>query len=392
MLGETNWDLILQGSANEMWIKFRDILSMALEKTVPLVRPKPRTRDWLTRQTKKALTRKRCAWNVYRCTSSEHDFLIYKSIRNQCTALVRRDRRNFQMKLASQATKNPKCLFRHLARLRKAKVDIRQLDSHSGPTTTDAEAAEALASYFSSTFREQLSMQADSTPTTSADSTLDTVLFDPAAILAKLQKLRPNISPGIDNIPSIVLRRCANTLSHPLSIIFQHSFMTASLPHEWKLHTITPIHKSGNRSNPCNYRPVALLPIVSKVMESIIDDAIRQFLQETRSITVSQHGFVRGRSCTTNLLAALNHWTLSRETRDKVDVIFLDIAKAFDQVPHHVLAGKLVQVGITGRLLKWLSNYLADRQFRVRVNGSFSHWHAVTSEVPRGSILGCSCF
>ena len=113
---------------------------------------------------------------------------------------------------------------------------------------------------------------------------------------------------------------------------------------------ITPIYKKGSRSEAGNYRPVSLTSVVCKLLESIIRDQILGYLNQT-VLTNAQHGFVQGKSCFTNLLEVLEHWTSSMDEGYGVDVIYLNYRKAFDTVPHQRLLAKLKMIGISGDLI-----------------------------------------
>ena len=91
-------------------------------------------------------------------------------------------------------------------------------------------------------------------------------------------------------------------------------------------------------------------------------------------LSMFQHGFIKARSCTTQLLAVLDDWTDVIEHGENVDAIYLDYAKAFDTVPHKRLLAKLSGYGIGGKLLKWIAAFLEGRRQRVIVNGSKSVW------------------
>ena len=102
----------------------------------------------------------------------------------------------------------------------------------------------------------------------------------------------------------------------------------------------------------------------------------------------SQHGFIKGRSCLTNILDFLEEIYDKLDEGKAVDVIYLDFAKAFDKVPHSRLAAKLEACGIGGKVLQWIKNWLGDRRQKVGIRGKYSDWVKVISGVPQGSVLG----
>ena len=135
-----------------------------------------------------------------------------------------------------------------------------------------------------------------------------------------------------------------------------------------------------------NYRPISLLPIVSKVMERCVCN--RLYSHVSQSITSLQHGFMRSRSCSSQLLSLLHSIGEALDKNKQTDVLYLDFAKAFDTVDHATLIEKLKWYGVTSQLLDWFSDYLMDRSQRVVIDGEASVRLPFTSGVPQGSLVG----
>jgi len=204
----------------------------------------------------------------------------------------------------------------------------------------------------------------------------------------KLQALRADKSPGADDMSPRLLKEIVDEIAHPVAKLFNQSLEESCVPLDYRTANVTPIFKKGSRNQPVNYRPVSLTSQLSKVMESIIRDAIVEHLDNHSLILDSQHGFRKGRSCTTNLLKFLDKVTAAVDRGKGVDVVFLDLAKAFDKVPHQRLLAKVRAHGVDGKVAAWIRAWLLGRKQGVCVEGAASLWRFVLSGVPQGSVLG----
>ena len=179
-----------------------------------------------------------------------------------------------------------------------------------------------------------------------------------------------------------MLKETALQLSLPLSLILTKLLDEGKIPTEWKTATVIPIFKKGYKSSPSNYCPVSLTSVVSKVFQSIVQESKIHHLYSNNLISSHQHGFLPRKSCSTQLLKAVEAWSESLDHWNSVDVAYLDFKKAFDSVPHNRLLKKLNAYGFRGKLLEWIKLFLTGHKQQVHVNGSYSEWSDVLSGIP----------
>ena len=187
----------------------------------------------------------------------------------------------------------------------------------------------------------------------------------------------------------ILLKNVALEITLPLTLIFRRSFDSGILPNDWLQAIIIAIFKrKGANSCPANYRPVSLTSVCCKIFETLLKEALLDYLFSKGLINRAQHGFLKLRSTLTNLFETFGKWLKAVDQRKFVHAVYIDLAKAFDSVSHPKLLHKLKAYGIAGKLLTWISAFLSNRSQRVKVGDSLYNPAEVLSGVPQGSVLG----
>ena len=213
--------------------------------------------------------------------------------------------------------------------------------------------------------------------------------FSASKIESLLRKINSNKACGPDAIHGKILKSCAVSLSTPLSLLFSLSYNTGSIPKEWKVANIVPVHKKGSKDDVENYRPISLTSLIMKTFERIIKEEL--LIRIMPLLDNRQHGFLNAKSCTTNMVSFSDSVVLSINDCKTfgTDVVYFDFSKAFDSVNHDLILLKLkYYFGIDGRLLKFIENYLYGREQCVVLDNAKSSSKPVLSGVPQGSILG----
>ena len=379
------WNIAGNANTDSMWGHFKSTIERLVHTYAPVSRQRAHHKGppWFDPEMRNALRKRNRAWKHYRATGEGYDF--YKQTRNRCSLMKRRKRQTFEEKLSLESKTSPKRLFAYIRRRLNAPTVIPALRFGNRTAETAFEKANALAEHYASVYESSrpidscnLDPQGEST----------TYAIQPHEVLVEVLKLNVTKSPGPDNLHPLVLKNLAEFVAEPLCKIFNMSLQEGKIPRDWKQAIISPRFKGGNRNLPGNYRPISLTCIACKILERLICCKLQEHLKSARVLTPLQHGFIKGRSCITNLLFARESWAESVAKGNQVDAIFIDFSKAFDKVPHDKLLRKLNQMNIPTPLVRWIEDFLKDRTFTVRVENDSSTKYSMTSGVPQGSVLG----
>ena len=170
--------------------------------------------------------------------------------------------------------------------------------------------------------------------------------------------------------------------------MFNISIETSRFPDSWKVARVTPIFKDGDRADKSNYRPISVLPVISRLFEKLVTNQLYQYMNDNGHFSCGQSGFLRLHSTVTCLLKNTDDWYNGMDLGKLVGLVFIDLKKAFDTVDHSILCKKLELYGVHHRELSWFKSYLTNRKQFCRVNGVDSEIGDIEVGVPQGSCLG----
>ena len=173
---------------------------------------------------------------------------------------------------------------------------------------------------------------------------LSDIDFNQEDIEWAIDQLKPSSAPGEDEFPAVLLIRCKSALSLPIYLIWRNSFDNGVIDHCFLTQLITPVFKNGSCSDAGNYRPISLTSHLINIFERVVQRKLSAYLEENNLLNLNQHGFRRGFSCLSELLAHFNDVIGNMSNGWRTDTIYryLNFSKAFDKVDHNLLVKNAV--------------------------------------------------
>ena len=366
-------------TATECWDILRGELDKAIDSYVPMKKQGKRSKKkHLSKEAFRKLRYKQNMWRVYKHTAKDKDNEVYKEALNAATNEVRKAKRNFEHKLAQHIKSDSKSFYAYVRSKQNVGDTVGPLEDNAGNIITQGcLMAEELNVHFSSVFTREdtSSLPVPETKFNGSDEEkLGQLIVTPEVVDSKINNMNENKSPGVDGLSPKILKETVEQIIKPLAHVFNMSLQKGIVPLEWKEANIIPLFKMGSRNKSVNSRPVSLTSVICKLLETIIRDHMMDFLVKHKLINTSQHGFLKARSCLTNLLCFFEEITKWVDDGSPVDVIYLDF-----QLKSH---------GMGNSIINWIEQWLTDRRQRVVIDGEVSSWKSVLSGVPQGSVLG----
>ena len=393
------WEIIQNfDTVDDMVSVWNSLFLETLNKHVPLKSHRIKKKyqpDWLTPEILDVMKER----NRYKLNGNIE---MYKVLRNKVSCLIEKSKKeSYQSKIEDRQT-DPRTiwkLFKELGANRKGGNDDTNLNINVGDRviTDENDLTDVFNSYFvnvASNLKEPI-VPSDFellTEYVKSKIPIDTEFIisptNETFVRKFLSLLNTNKSTGIDNIGPKILKISANVITPSLTIIVNKSITSGEFPDSWKEAKVKPLFKSGTKSDVNNYRPISILPTISKLIEKWVNNQFLEYLNTFDLLHKSQSGFRPKYSTESALVQMVDSWLEAINSGKLIGCVLVDFRKAFDLVDHKILLKKLQYYKCNETCLKWFESYLTNRTQRVSLGSHLSDPAHVTCGVPQGSILG----
>ena len=368
-LNKVPWSLVNSFSdVEDSWDTFKQLFTEVADSHAPKIHVRVRGQrvPWLTREVKQLMKERDYFHKLALKTNNESHWSSFKRQRNVVTLKLRKEKQRYFRDQFQVTKEDPRGTWKNLKQLLGG-------SKSTGPVTCSANEVKDKCNisnrYFVSCAENLRSANRSNGQSFykwlpqlghSNHFKLRAVTF--SEVRKMLKELKPRKATGIDGIPSRLLKDGADALASPLSAIFNLSIQQNVIPAEWKKAKVTPLHKSGAKDNPQNYRPISVLPVVSKVLERLIHKQLASYFDEHGLLCISQSGFRRKHSTETAVTYFADEILMNMDKGEVTGCVFIDLAKAFDTVDHDILISKLKNYGVCDESLQWFENYISGRK------------------------------
>ena len=408
-LKSTPWEQVYaERDINTAWNKFKQFLKSAVDKHVPIVERTIRGREcsWLSHDIKLKMKERDYHLKKARRSGKEADWSSYRRLRNAVTRLIRRSKATHTRALFRESINKPKDFWKQLkkcypvkdSRTQQAKV-FKVNDKEINDKRTIANEFCQFFTAIGKNLQSKILSLSDIVWKAQDHSQLhqkmnpnnnsfEFTATSPREVLAIIKKLKRKVSEGYDEIPASLIIDGAEELAVPLSHLINRCLAHSVFPTAEKCAKITPVHKSDEKTVMDNYRPISVLPVLSKVFERIVHNQLYTYLEENNLLSDCQFGF-RRKSSTEHAVTYFSDFIKTSMDKGKLTgAVFVDLRKAFDTIDHATLIAKLPIYGVHGKERTWFESYLFNRQQFVSYQGICSERQSIRCGVPQGSILG----
>ncbi|CAH2095156.1 unnamed protein product [Euphydryas editha] len=362
---------------------FNSLITQLYDSHAPLkiVKIKHLSAPWLSEDLKKLIAKKHRAKSNFRANSSDANREKYHRIRNRCNTMCRdAQRRHIHTSVENGDTAKVWKFLKSLG--------VGKLTNNSSPNNIDVE---LLNKHFSSS---SLLDDIERNRTLNFLSKLPTPNFQPFNFLpfseCDVKRHIVSISSnavGTDSVGRNMILPILDIILPILTYILNESIFSGHFPKAWKSAQIIPIPKKPNPSDFSDFRPISILPFLSKVLEKLVHHQLSTYLNEHSLLNSFQSGFRPGHGTVSALIKVTDDIRWGMDNKQITILTLLDFSNAFNVVDHEILVSLLRSFNISPPVMSWFQDYLEGRRQRIKIDESFSSWHEVRAGVPQGGVL-----
>ena len=303
------------------------------------------------------------------------DWSRFTHAKVQTTNRLRKTKRRFFREKIDENEGNPKGVWKDLKSLSwtsKPRVRINEITTENEVVSDESVIANELNEYFVNIL-EQIGNNNDAGvdfentklknfvhSRLNVDTVYNIALLTIKQTIAIIDKISSNKASGYDGLRVRVLKKIVPVFANPLCKLLNLSISTNSFPSHWKIAKVTPLHKWGARNDINNYRPISVLPILSKILEKHVASSLSVFLRDNNLLYELQSAFRSGHSTETALIRLTDQILKNMDNDEVTGLVFIDFRKAFDVIDHELLLKKLSIYGATPSSVAWFKSYLSE--------------------------------
>ena len=371
---------------------------------------------FVTKELRKAIMKRSQLKNIYSRQKPPDSKSDYNKQRNSCTKLLCKTKLSYFQRLNPSSITDNKLFWKTVKPAFTDKVKAQEaitIIDEGNIISEDRKIANIFKNFFA-TAVEELNINRNLPCLSPVDNEMDPIMkacvkFQNHPSVLKMKEMHTPTSPfkfnylsiekmvheinpiksskalPIDSLPVRILKGNSD-LPVILYNNFNNCISSCEFPDQLKLADVSPDYKKGGRNDKTNYRPVSILPIISKIYERFMFLQISEYFEN--KLSQFQCGFQKGYNSQYCLIRMLERWNKNIDMRGSSGALLTDLSKAFDCLPHELLIAKLEAYGFSYNSLKLIFSYFTNRYQRVRINSQYSSWSEIICGAPQGSILG----
>ena len=354
------------------------------------------TMPWLTNEIHQLMKKRDLALKKSLTTKINTDRLIFTGLRNLVVREQRKAKTGYFTHLITESKGNSTALWKHLNTLSKIKPSqrkaIMELEINGVTSTDSVQIANEFNNYFIQSVEElaQCFEPVKLPQVTLMDSSQCFHIreVDKEKVGKIMNRLSNSKAKDLFGLDTAFIKKHSSILNEPITHLINLSIRAGRFPHCWKTAIITPIFKAGAPDQAGSYRPISILPAISKVLEKVIAEQLVDHLESNKLLCPTQFGFRPGHSTEMANCYLTENIKSSLDNGKVVGAVFLDLKKAFDTLNHEILLSKLSSFKFSKQATSWFASYLSDRDQCVKINAEQSTPQRSRMGIPQGSILG----